>query len=249
MNNPPALTVNGMTPGNRLGHTVGIGILESSDSREELVISAPGTDTANGAGSGVTLVLPGTDTLPPGFMLMDDAPMFGRLLGSGPGSGMAAAVATGDVPADGIPDLLVSAVEGTGIGVVYLVQGIGLAIAGATIDVNDIVSNSPPGGGSIGTRLAIGDINGDGFADAIASAPLALAPDGKAPGSVVATFGAPTLPAGLTTSLEVTGLDDDDRFGISLSIGDLTDDAVPRWWWAPTRATVRETAAPTPARW
>ncbi|MBJ7899284.1 MAG: hypothetical protein GC158_05010, partial [Cyanobacteria bacterium RI_101] len=105
-------------------------------------------------------------------------------------------LATGDVDGDGVPDLVIGDGNANGgNGAIYVIYGSYLnANPGATLDVGDLtatpssmgfVVNGLEGGGLAGFAVAVGNFDGDSYADLIFGAPLA---NGSA-GSVYVLYG------------------------------------------------------------
>ena len=130
----------------------------------------------------------------------------------------------GDVNGDGFDDLLVGAQEndagGTNAGRAYVFFG------GPLLDaVADVVYTGPAAGDWLGVSVALGDVNGDGFDDAI----LGCRMQGAHPGKVLVCYGG-TAPDNVA-DIVFTGTGSGDRFGRSLACagdwnGDGYDDVV-----------------------
>jgi hypothetical protein len=160
-----------------------------------------------------------------------------HIIGAHAGDGLMA-LGVGDLTGDSVNDLVLGApgdtTNGTGAGAIYIVQGGSLS--------GDIDLASPPNGvvvyrilgaaagDGLGIRAAIGDLNGDGFADILAGCPNS-APGGRTrSGAAFAKFGH------ITTNLDFSqavgsatgpsakwlGKTNFDGLGISTAIGNVT---------------------------
>jgi len=150
---------------------------------------------------------------------------------------------TGDINADGIPDLIVGAsgydVPGyADAGAVYVIFG--ASDLSGTVDLNnsgenaDIVIHGYRESGGAGHVVASGDLNGDDYADLIIGAST-FSHDGRVgTGAVFVIYGPITEPVtapiplndsewvGLTIYGQLAG----DRFGRAVAVGDVNDDGV-----------------------
>ena len=162
--------------------------------------------------------------------------------------GVGTSVAGGqDVNGDGIPDIVVGApfqTDGsTYYGATYVVFGTSSAL-GASFDLGSIdgtngfaIQHQYPASGpayAFGYNVAMGDINGDGFADAIIAAPYGYTGSDYGVGNVYVVFGASS---GIPATVEVSTLDGTNGFrvqgsaaydflGISVAAGDVNGDGV-----------------------
>ena len=160
--------------------------------------------------------------------------------GASPGAGMGEAVAVGDLNRDGLADLIVGA-PGTNAsgrvraGAVYVVYGRSgsppsvVDFADATLSTTEILGGEA--GWGLGASVAVGDLNGDGFADLIAGAPDA-SPGGRAgAGSVFVVYG---RSGSLPQKMDLTATDDGvarldgeaagDGFGRAVAAGNVNGD-------------------------
>ncbi len=151
------------------------------------------------------------------------------------------ALAFGDVTGDGKADLLVGA-PGAGssggrafAGQVYLIPGsanppLTIDLAQASNVTTFLGANS---GDALGSAVTSGDLNGDGLADVIISAPNASNPRGdrQQAGVVYVFTGHPTMAAQVdvaaaAAALTVVGAHSGDRLGESLAVCDLNGDGI-----------------------
>ena len=145
------------------------------------------------------------------------------------GAAAAAAVASAgaDFDNDGVTDLAVGVPgENNGAGavnVLYGASGGGLSGTGAQVFLNigdDI-------GGNLGTALAAGDFDNDGFADLAVGAPFRNVGGDAAAGVVGVLYGSGggLIPRGSQELTQVGGaVEDSDQFGAALAAGDFDND-------------------------
>ncbi|MDX2033621.1 MAG: Ig-like domain-containing protein [Blastocatellia bacterium] len=93
----------------------------------------------------------------------------------------------------------------------------------------NFVATGPSAGAQMGFSLAAGNFNGDDFVDFATGAPGASGNNLKANGQVFLVAGAETLtgakPIATIAALTLFGVDDSDRFGAALAMGDLNGDS------------------------
>jgi hypothetical protein len=195
---------------------------------------AVGAPPAGAAGGGAVYIVYGTaNGAPPPFSLNDaDVAIFGENDGDALGSSLAC----GDVNGDGIDDLVIGAPAATAAGYAYVVYG-GLTLP-STLDLTALTAAQGmriPGlvnNASFGWAAAVGDVNGDGTADLIVTAPGARSSSSNT-GQGFVIFGSSTLPGTFDLStlngsngfaISATDLLSPTPAGDSVAIGDLNDD-------------------------
>jgi glycosylphosphatidylinositol phospholipase D len=194
---------------------------------------AVGAPPGGAAGGGAVYIVYGTaDGAPPPFSL-DDADV--AILGESDGDGLGTSLACGDVNGDGIDDLVIGAPAATAAGYAYVVYGGGalpstIDLTGLTttqgVRIPGLVNNT-----AFGVAAAVGDVNGDGTADFVVTAPGARSSSPNT-GQGFVIFGSATLPG----TFDLTTLDGSNGFAISatdlapvpagdsVAIGDINDD-------------------------
>jgi glycosylphosphatidylinositol phospholipase D len=202
----------------------------NGDGIDDFAIGAP---TAGAVSGGAVYVIYGTASGAPPPFSVSDADV--TVLGESDGDSVGGSLACGDVNGDGIDDLVIGAPGVTPAGYAYVVYG-GLALpstldlAGLTaaqgMRIPGLVANT-----LFGTAAAAGDVDGDGIADLVVTAPRASASSSNT-GQGFVIFGSATLPA----SFDLSTLDGGNGFSISstdmsstpngdaVAIGDINGD-------------------------
>ncbi len=244
-------TIRGEHSGDRLGMAVTSADL-NADGVDDLVIGALETDSVEGAGRNVwrVSVILGRKDLTGKLELSQDADF--SLWGSHRDDYVGAALATGDVNGDGTADLMVGVPyadrnptdapldeegddEGrekdAGQSLIFL-GGPNFAGEYTVLEGGDMTIRGAQGGANYGDHtggaVALADLNGDGFADAVVGAPLADIPehartegentaDTEDVGAIFVTYGAATPPTSIdladAPSVSIYGSHPNDFFG------------------------------------
>lgn len=179
---PADATVYGPSEGAWLGESVSAGDFDG-DGHDDLLLSATFALTLSGEEDGGRVyVIP--SPLPPLFDLAEEQAEY-VVYGADNGDQIGHSSATGDVDGDGLDDALLGAVSADGednavnlAGEVALILGRSMA---QTIDLaagdQDVAVYGVAEAGRLGRSVAVGDIDGDQFADLALGVPGADAPD------------------------------------------------------------------------
>jgi len=224
-------TISGPGLAAHAGTAIAGGCDVNGDGIADLIIGAPPAGTPGG---GEVYVIYGNAAgVPPPFSV-NSADV--AIIGENDGDGLGSAIACGDVNGDGIDDMVLTAPGFAPAGYAYVIYG-GLGLP-PTIDLTTLTGTQGmriPGlvsGTFFGTAAAVGDINGDGFADIAVTAPGARSSSSNT-GQGFILFGGPSLPASfdLSTlngsngfSISATDLQSPTPAGDSIAIGDLNHD-------------------------
>lgn len=140
------------------------------------------------------------------------------------------AVAAGDINKDGFADILIGAPFGgsNGTGAVYVFLG-GKSLSSrpnVTLPNPHPPANPEVTDPTFASSLAVADINGDGYADAIVGSPNTSEgdPTESRPGRVYIYFGGPTLNSAPDLILQEPDPQATSAFGYALAVGDLNGD-------------------------
>ena len=237
----------GVDPGDFLGESVASGDLDG-DGFDDLILGATaGAGPGNAKpGAGEVVVVYGGPVRVADTDLALPAPAgvdIGFVFGADAGDNLGGAVATGDLDGDGFDDLILGADSGAGLINATPAAGEVVVVYGGPVRLATIDLASPPanvsfifgatGNDRLGTSVAAGDLDGDGFDELILGAPQG---DGPAAGirsnagEVVVVYGGParlgttdlaSAPAGIAI---VLGVDAGDALGSSVASGDLDGD-------------------------
>ena len=186
------ITIHGEAPGDRFGASVATGDL-NGDGIADLIVGATDADgpRKERANAGQVYVLFGSTSFPRTIDLARrnaDMTVFGHNATDQVGS----VVVSAEVNGDGFDDLIIAAPQADGpgngrnnAGEVYIIFGsttlperIDLAK-----DRPDVHIYGADAGDTLGVSVAVGDLDGDGFADVIIGAPGASGPQNKRPGA------------------------------------------------------------------
>lgn len=162
----PDLTISGDRTGSALGDRLIVAPDITGDGCDDLVVGAPGPPRGRSSSVGTVYVVPGGVAGVGTASAMASSYLFGTTIGSHVGASFAAA----DFDGDGRHDLVVGA-GGTRSGGVYVVRAVDLPAGGATVDQvgTSLVLGRPFE--AVGAGVAAADVDGDGLADLVVSAP------------------------------------------------------------------------------
>jgi glycosylphosphatidylinositol phospholipase D len=224
-------TINGPGLAAHAGIAMAGGCDVNGDGIPDLLIGAP---PAGATGGGEVYVIYGNASGAPPPFSVSAADV--TITGEADGDGLGSAIACADVNGDGIDDMLLTAPGVTPAGYAYLVYG--SAALPATLALGTLTSAQGmrvPGlvsGTFFGTAAAAGDVDGDGVADIVVTAPSARSSSSNT-GQGFVIFGSAALPA----TFDLNTLDGNNGFAISatdlmattpngdsVAIGDLNGD-------------------------
>lgn len=232
------LVILGAVEQSRTGHSVAMGDV-NGDGLADLVV---GTNSLGARGGAYVFLGP---HLPMGTYSLQTARPDLMFLGAADGDALGAAVGVADFNGDGIGDILLGA-PGADVGrrkdcgAVYVIAG-GALPRGITVDfsygipayLSSTVLIGPTEYDTLGSDLAGGDLDGDGYEDLIiASAGCSNLRDGTARGAVFAVAGRAKPPATLdllTASNRMISLfnpDPLDGVGMRVTTGDINGDGL-----------------------
>jgi hypothetical protein len=163
----------------------------------------------------------------------------GRIIGAGVTDKLGQSLAAGDFNGDHVEDILVGADEADGPGNGRTAAGEAYVIFGSadlgTVDLanseQDVTILGDDNNDHLGTPLATGDFNGDGFADAAIAARFGDGPDGSRSdaGEVYLVFGSAAIGGVIDTAsvqqdVTIYGADANDHLPSSVAVGDVNGD-------------------------
>lgn len=219
-----------------LGRSLSTGDLDG-DGFDELVVGEPGAGNNARTNAGSVFVVRGIAALPSGVVDLGTASNSRfRIDGALAGDRLGTSSATGDLNGDGYDDVLAGAPPAgnngrAGSGSVFAFAG-AASLPTGTVDATTAAFrvDGASAGDAIGTSLATGDLDGDGFSELLVGA--LQAPTGRAgAGSVSALSGNSILPTGSVdlrdgsaAALRVDGASAGDGFGATIAAGDFNGD-------------------------
>lgn len=231
------LTITGAARSDRFGTSVAAARLHAKDGPADLIVGAPGFDVPAGLTTlldvGAVFVVFGSATLAPAIDLASTAADY-VLTGAAANAQIGAALATGNFNGDDFADLAIGAPRANSNnlrGLAYLILGAANKAGTKSVaeEANFLTGGSQTASG-FGTAVAMGDLDGDGLAELIVSAPG----DGfnntrPAAGSVTIIRGASAAINGVATTVLGVGAAGDpfgDALGTSLATGDFNGDGI-----------------------
>ncbi|MDW8141174.1 MAG: FG-GAP-like repeat-containing protein, partial [Candidatus Bipolaricaulota bacterium] len=237
------MMVQGARPGDQLGSSVAVGDV-NGDGRLDLIIGAMGADGPDGVeprrrDAGAVYVIYGRPSHNKIYDILDGDQDL-TVHGERPGDRLGYSVTSGDLNGDGIPDLMMGAIDADGArndkpnsGHVYVIFG--STSLPRTIDLArrnaDFTLYGRNELDQLSNALASGDVNNDGFDDLIAAAHQADGPGNgrNNSGEVYIVFGKATLPASLdlakkSPDVHIYAANPGDALGVSVALGDVNGD-------------------------
>jgi hypothetical protein len=249
------IVIHGADANDRLGTSLAVGDV-NGDGIPDIVMGAPGGDgpSETRSGAGEVYVVFGGPHLTRGTV-RDMAGLVAPgadvvIFGPEPVASLGASLAIGDVNGDGIEDILAGAATSSSpqgerlfAGTIYAIFGSSAWGSGLARDLADpreadLMVFGPGLLSFFGFQIAVGDVNGDGVPDIVASAPLADGPQGERPeaGHVYVIFGGVHLVRGTVrdvapgsaagADVTIFGATAQDLLGYALLLADVNGDGV-----------------------
>ncbi len=217
----------------------------NADGIADLLMGAPDTDVGSENNNGAVIVIYGAESLSGEIDLVTDSPDVWITAGEGDSLGQSIQVA--DVNGDEIQDLILGAPDadpdpdGLGprnqAGVVHVIYGgpglsASIDLASTPADITIYGNNENERSSSIGDRMAVGDVNGDGYSDFFFGYYHAQVEGWDSPGHsgvFWGILGSPTLDASYDVGADefdfkTFGTPESYGLGALVTTGDLDDD-------------------------
>ncbi|MCB9681249.1 MAG: FG-GAP repeat protein [Alphaproteobacteria bacterium] len=225
----------GSVDGARLGAT-GVAVVpdQDFDGTDEILVLDPSSDLSATDGGAAFLRLGGVQGGPVVFkpdVGTNGGAWQARILGTRRDTRLGASAAFGDVNGDGIADLVLGApgarFPNVEQGAVFVFYG---PIASGDIDMTsaDVILRGQVGSAQTGAVVAVGDVNGDFYADLLIGAPKLGEAGVNKRGKAYLVYGGPSLAAqidlGASADASLLGVDVDDETGNSVALADLDGD-------------------------
>ncbi len=248
----PVARIYGDNSDDFLGSSNGNGIAFgdiNGDGYDDVVIGATGTEPDGRTNAGDVYILYGTSTLLTKTVNLNNRPGFygeTRILGASNTDQAGYSVACGDLNSDRFDDVIIGIPKSdpsdrTNAGEVQVIYG-GPHLPDTTLELSaksfpnqKISIYGQAAGDNAGFSVTAGDINGDGYDDAVMGAPFADDGTNSNVGRAYVVYGGRILSAttidlagsvGRDGETQIYGDDAGDHFGFSLAAGDVSGDGI-----------------------
>lgn len=200
----------------------------NGDGIADIIVGAI-SDDSGGSAAGAAYIFYGSTSL---ASSIDASSANVKMIGENANDNLGGSVGSGDINNNGFNDIIVGATEedagGASAGAAYIFFG--SASLAATIDASAANSKliGEAAGDNLGTGIASGDVNNDGFDDSIIGA-QGEGSGGASAGAVYIFYGATSITTPIDASaanVKITGEDAGDLLGESVASGDVNNDGI-----------------------